>query len=172
MVRVKMILLSILMIVGSCLMTACNIPQNESAAHEKVTLTMWFWRGAGFEKIIPEFNKTHPHIEIKPQIIKWEDAHSKLFTALSAGAGAPDIAMIDISFVDTFLQYPNTFYNLNKLGAKSIQPQYLDWKWNQAVKGNHVMGLPTDTGPTVMYYRADLFKQQVYPINRKRWPSK
>src|SRR5207253_1807881 len=90
--------------------------------------------------------------------------HKKLLTALSAGSGAPDIGMIDISQMDNFLKYPDKFYDLNTLGADKIKNDYLEWKWNQgmAAKGQQI-GLPTDIGPTVMYYRSDLFKQAGLP---------
>lgn len=54
---------------------------------KKVQLQMWFWQGASFEKIIPEFNRTHPNIEIVPQIYKWEDAH-KSSNSHVGGSGA------------------------------------------------------------------------------------
>lgn len=130
---------------------------------KKVQLQMWFWQGASFEKIIPEFNRTHPNIEIVPQIYKWEDAHKKLLTAMSAGSGAPDIAMIDISQLDQFLKYPDKFYNLNDFGAKDLAKDYLEWKWKQSMVGDKQLGLPTDIGPMVLYYRQDLFQQAGLP---------
>ncbi|MCZ8514009.1 extracellular solute-binding protein [Paenibacillus filicis] len=130
---------------------------------KKVQLQMWFWQGATFEKIIPEFNRTHPNIEIIPQIYKWEDAHKKLLTAMSAGSGAPDIAMIDISQIDQFLKYPDKFNDLNTFGAKDLAKDYLDWKWKQSMAGDKQLGLPTDIGPMVLYYRQDLFQQAGLP---------
>lgn len=133
------------------------------SGNKKVQLQMWFWQGATFEKIIPEFNKTHPNIEIVPQIYKWEDAHKKLLTAMSAGSGAPDIAMVDISQLDQFLKYPDKFYDLNELGAKDLAGNYLEWKWNQSMVDGKQLGLPTDIGPMVLYYRQDLFQQAGLP---------
>ncbi|WP_240511907.1 ABC transporter substrate-binding protein [Paludifilum halophilum] len=159
--RVRKLKASVMIVV--LLLAACSTGVMTDDSSEKVTLTMWFWRGSGFEKIIPEFEKAHPNIDIQPQIMRFDDAHSKLFTTLSAGSGAPDIAMVDISQLDSFLQYPGMFYNLNDFGAPSIKNRYLDWKWNQAVRGDHVVGLPTDIGPTVMYYRKDLFEKAGLP---------
>ncbi|NHN29908.1 ABC transporter substrate-binding protein [Paenibacillus agricola] len=155
------------------LLSACGVdggsaakPESEMKGNDgkKVQLQMWFWQGATFEKIIPEFNKTHPNIEIIPQIYKWEDAHSKLLTAMSAGSGAPDIAMVDISQIDQFLKYPDKFQEMNELGAKNIAKDYLEWKWKQAMVGDKLLGLPTDIGPMVLYYRQDLFQQAGLPF--------
>lgn len=168
--RKSMFLLLVSLLV---LLSACNsgggtqgAAKNEAAGGnegKKVQLQMWFWQGATFEKIIPEFNRTHPNIEIVPQIYKWEDAHKKLLTAMSAGSGAPDIAMIDISQLDQFTKYPDKFYDLNELGAKDVSKDYLEWKWKQASVGSKQLGLPTDIGPMVLYYRQDLFQQAGLP---------
>ncbi|OXM84780.1 ABC transporter substrate-binding protein [Paenibacillus rigui] len=168
--RKSMFLLLVSLLV---LLSACNsgggtqgAAKNEAAGGnegKKVQLQMWFWQGASFEKIIPEFNRTHPNIEIVPQIYKWEDAHKKLLTAMSAGSGAPDIAMIDISQLDQFTKYPDKFYDLNELGAKDVSKDYLEWKWKQASVGSKQLGLPTDIGPMVLYYRQDLFQQAGLP---------
>jgi cellobiose transport system substrate-binding protein len=160
-----------LLMASVLLLSACNSGGTQGAVKtdakandgKKVQLQMWFWQGATFEKIIPEFNRTHPNIEIIPQIYKWEDAHKKLLTAMSAGSGAPDIAMIDIAQLDQFLKYPDKFNDLNSLGAKDLAKDYLDWKWKQSNVGEKQLGLPTDIGPMVLYYRQDLFQQAGLP---------
>jgi len=163
-----LLLVSLLVLLSACSSGAGTqgAATNEKAGGsdgKKVQLQMWFWQGATFEKIIPEFNRTHPNIEIVPQIYKWEDAHKKLLTAMSAGSGAPDIAMIDISQLDQFLKYPDKFYDLNEFGAKDMAKDYLEWKWKQASTGTKQLGLPTDIGPMVLYYRQDLFQQAGLP---------
>ncbi|MDF2960602.1 MAG: extracellular solute-binding protein family 1 [Paenibacillus sp.] len=164
-----LVLLSLVLLLSACGGDGGNAAKPADGAAKandgkKVQLQMWFWQGASFEKIIPEFNKTHPNIEIIPQIYKWEDSHSKLLTALSAGSGAPDIAMIDISQIDQFLKYPDKFYDLNEFGAKNLAKDYLDWKWKQSMAGDKQLGLPTDIGPMVLYYRQDLFQQAGLPF--------
>jgi cellobiose transport system substrate-binding protein len=166
---IALVILSLTLLLSACSSggngtnTSAGEGGGNSAGGKKVKLQMWFWQGAGFEKIIPEFNKQHPDIEIVPQIYKWEDAHKKVLTAMSAGSGAPDIAMIDISQLDQFLKYPDKFNDLNSFGAQDLEKDYLDWKWKQASVDGKQLGLPTDIGPMVMYYRADLFKQAGLP---------
>lgn len=162
-----LLMMSLLVLLSACSGTGTQGGSKNDTAKgndgKKVQLQMWFWQGATFEKIIPEFNRTHPNIEIVPQIYKWEDAHKKLLTSMSAGSGAPDIAMIDISQLDQFLKYPDKFYDLNEFGAKDIAKDYLEWKWKQASTGSKQLGLPTDIGPMVLYYRQDLFQQAGLP---------
>ncbi len=56
------------------------------------------------------------------------------------------------------------FYDLYELGAKDIEPDFLDWKWKLGVTPEGTMiALPIDTGPTALYYRADLFGEAGLP---------
>ena len=56
------------------------------------------------------------------------------------------------------------FYDLYELGAKEIEPDFLDWKWKLGVTPEGAMiALPIDTGPTALYYRADLFEEAGLP---------
>ena len=44
--------------------------------------------------------------------------------------------------------------NLNKMGAKSLQKQWLDWKWRQSIAPNGAqIGLGTDVGSLAICYR-------------------
>lgn len=69
--------------------------------------------------------------------------------------------------MERFINATDKFYNLNDLGAKDVAGQYLDWKWKQAtsVDGSFQIGLPTDIGPTVAYYRVDLLEAAGLPTD-------
>src|SRR5205807_4500640 len=52
------------------------------------------------------------------------------------------------------------------LGARSLQNQYLDWKWQQGVTPDgRMIAFPMDTGPTALLYRADIFQQAGLPTD-------
>ncbi|MEK4007328.1 ABC transporter substrate-binding protein [Paenibacillus sp. FSL H3-0333] len=126
---------------------------------EKVELSFWTLGNVNYEELAAAYTKEHPNVTIKIQNTGDQTAHhNNLTTALSAGSGAPDIFQLEIGFMERFLGAQDKFYNLNDLGAKDIQANYLDWKWKQAssIDGSFQLGLPTDIGPTVVYYRTDL----------------
>ncbi|OMD42901.1 ABC transporter substrate-binding protein [Paenibacillus odorifer] len=126
---------------------------------EKIELSFWTLGNVNYEDLAKEYTKEHPNVTIKVQNTGDQTAHhNNLTTALSAGSGAPDIFQLEIGFMERFINAQDKFYNLNDLGAKDIQANYLDWKWKQAssVDGSFQLGLPTDIGPTVVYYRTDL----------------
>ncbi|MBW4083371.1 extracellular solute-binding protein [Paenibacillus sp. S150] len=147
-----------------------NAPATEGAADpaDKIELSFWTLGNVNYEELANEYTKEHPNVTVKVQNTGDQTAHhNNLTTALSAGSGAPDIFQLEIGFMERFLGAQDKFYNLNDYGAKDIQANYLDWKWKQAssVDGSFQLGLPTDIGPTVVYYRADLAEAAGLPAD-------
>ncbi|MCM3703125.1 ABC transporter substrate-binding protein [Paenibacillus macerans] len=135
---------------------------------EKIELTFWSLGTTNYEDLAKEYTAEHPNITVKFQNTSDQTAHhNNLTTALSAGSGAPDIFMLEIAFMERFISAKDKFHNLYDLGAKDIESNYLDWKWKQAtsVDGSFQLGLPTDIGPTVVYYRTDLAEQAGLPTD-------
>ncbi|PZD97405.1 ABC transporter substrate-binding protein [Paenibacillus sambharensis] len=142
--------------------------QNGPKTREPAELTLWLWPGTGLEELIGQYDRQHDEIQINVVTAQYEHVHENLLNAFAAGYGAPDISLVEISFLETFKAFPGQFYNLADYGAEERQPLFLDWKWNQAVDGggSMVYGLPTDTGPMVMAYRPDLFAAAGLPADR------
>lgn len=135
---------------------------------EPVVLSFWSLGTTNYEELAKEYTKEHPNVTFKFQNTSDQTAHhNNLTTALSAGSGAPDIFMLEIAFIERFINNQDKFYNLYDLGAKAIESNYLDWKWKQATSldGSFQLGLPTDIGPTVVYYRTDLIEQAGLPTD-------
>lgn len=135
---------------------------------EKIELSFWSLGTTNYEDLAKEYTKEHPNITFKFQNTSDQTAHhNNLTTALSAGSGAPDIFQLEIAFMERFINNQDKFYNLYDLGAKDLEGNYLEWKWKQAtsVDGSFQLGLPTDIGPTVVYYRTDLAEQAGLPTD-------
>ncbi|WP_339270433.1 extracellular solute-binding protein [Paenibacillus sp. FSL W8-0187] len=135
---------------------------------EKIELSFWSLGTTNYEDLAKEYTKEHPNITFKFQNTSDQTAHhNNLTTALSAGSGAPDIFQLEIAFMERFINNQDKFYNLYVLGAKDLEGNYLEWKWKQAtsVDGSFQLGLPTDIGPTVVYYRTDLAEQARLPTD-------
>ncbi|MFC4101363.1 ABC transporter substrate-binding protein [Paenibacillus xanthanilyticus] len=134
----------------------------------KVELSFWTLGNTGYDDLVKVWNAEHPDIQVKVQNTGDQTAHhNNLTTALSAGSGAPDIFQLEIGFMERFINAQDKFHNLNDLGAKELQANYLEWKWKQGASsdGSFVIGLPTDIGPTVVYYRTDLAEQAGLPTD-------
>ena len=135
---------------------------------QKVELSVWTLGNVDYEDLAIEYTKKHPNITFKFQNTADQTIHhNNLTTALAAGSGAPDIFQLESGFMQRFLNSQNKFYNLNDLGAKEIQANYLNWKWKQgsSLDGSFQIGLPADIDPTVVYYRPDLIKDAGLPAD-------
>ncbi|MCV9885786.1 ABC transporter substrate-binding protein [Metabacillus halosaccharovorans] len=150
-------------------LAACSGGDKEKSSseggNEKVELNFWAFGATGYEDLVKEYEEQNPNVTIKFKSSETAEHHDALFTALSAGSGAPDIAMLEVDQLDRFKAAQDRFNNLYDLGAKDVQDQYLDWKWDTAenVDGDFLIGLPTDIGPKALYYRTDLFEEAGLP---------
>lgn len=148
------------------LLAACS-SNDKTDGDGKVTLDFWVFGSAGYEELAEQYMKENPDVKINVNFTEMNDLHNNLFTSISAGSGAPDLTMIEISQIAKFLEASDKFYNLYDYGAEEVKDLYLDWKWKQAesVDGNFLLGLPTDIGPTAMFYRVDVFEEAGLPTD-------
>lgn len=154
-------------------LAACKDNDESSAANGKngdVTLDFWTFGATNYDELAKEYEKENPGVKIKVRSAETAEHHDALFTALSAGSGAPDITMLEIDQLDRFKAAQDRFENLYDLGAKDIKDQYLDWKWKTGENdsGDFLIGLPTDIGPKALYYRADLFEEAGLPTEPEK----
>ncbi|MEK3734817.1 MULTISPECIES: ABC transporter substrate-binding protein [Paenibacillus] len=134
-----------------------------SSSNEKTkTLTLWYWNRSLDDGLLKAVEQQFPGIRIDAQKIGG-DFKSKLKTTLAAGSGGPDIVAFN-DWVTELFASSDRFYDLYELGAAEIEDDFLDWKWQLGVTPEGTMiALPIDTGPTALYYRADLFEQAGLP---------
>nr|WP_244513476.1 ABC transporter substrate-binding protein [Oceanobacillus limi] len=145
-------------------LTGCGDDDSASGDGE-VTLDFWVFGATNYEDLAKEYEEENPGVKIKVRTAETEEHHNGLFTALSAGSGAPDIAMLEVDQLDRFKDAQDRFANLYDLGAEDVQGKYLDWKWKigENSDGDFLFGLPTDIGPKAMFYRIDVFEEAGLP---------
>ncbi|MGW7083869.1 ABC transporter substrate-binding protein [Streptomyces sp. NPDC054871] len=137
----------------------------------KVTLNVGTFGVLGLKQagLYDEYEKSHPNIKIKENVIERNDAYyPKLLTQLQSGAGVNDVAAIEVSNITEVVQTQGAkFEDLSK--AEGVDKStYLDWKWKQATtEDGKTVGLGVDIGPTALCYRKDLFKKAGLPTDRE-----
>lgn len=102
------------------------------------------------------------------------DIYQKLFSALNAHSGAPDLVDLEVSNWQTFIKNKSSlkaFVPLNDLIGSELadvakgsatQP----WTWDGTI-----YGLGNELNPTLMYTRYDLFKRAGIPLPIKDWET-
>lgn len=138
----------------------------EPVEKTKIIVGGWPAGDTAFEAIIPGFNLQYPNIEVELSFMSTADHHLLLTTAIAAGTGAPDVAMIeqapigiyrDMDGLENLLDAP---YN-----AGEMKEYFVEYKWNLAlsVDGTRLVGLPWDIGPATLFYRRDVFEDAGLP---------
>jgi len=130
----------------------------------KIPLTLWYWKGSINDQLLKDAGKHFPMFALQTVTIGG-NYDAKLRTTLAGQADVPDLVGIKPG-IATYFPDEDQFVDLYSLGARSLQHQYLDWKWQQGVTPDgRMIAFPMDTGPTALYYRADLFKQAGLPTD-------
>ncbi|WP_018932129.1 ABC transporter substrate-binding protein [Gracilibacillus lacisalsi] len=134
---------------------------------ENVELTMWVFPGMGIDEQIERYQEENENVTINIQEAEYADHHQNLLTALGAGSGAPDVAVVESAYIEQFKVNPDQFHNLNDYGAEDIKDDFLEWRWREASSpdGSFVLGIPTDVGPMAMAYRMDIFEEAGLPTD-------
>jgi multiple sugar transport system substrate-binding protein len=140
-------------------LTACSgggSGSSEPAHNGPVHIKVWAWYPE-FQGVVDLFNKTHDAVKID-----WTNAgaggdeYTKLQTALKAGKGAPDVAMIEFQELPT-INLTKHLVDMGKYGANDIKGDFVDWAWRQSSDGDKVYAIPVDAGPMGLLYRQDIF---------------
>ena len=158
-----------------CVLSGCSFSpfaMGGSDDHSgKVTLVLWYRNHSLDDKVLAEASKQFPNIYIKALKIGG-NFDSKFRISLAGHTNVPDLVGLN-SNIATYFPDEDQFVDLRTLGAGAIQHDYLDWKWSQATAPDgKVIALPIDTGPTALFYRADLFKQAGLPYEPQDVSSK
>jgi multiple sugar transport system substrate-binding protein len=141
-------------------LTACsggNSSNSSEPAHDgPVHIKVWAWYPE-FKGVVDLFNKTHKDVQID-----WTNAgaggdeYTKLQTALKAGKGAPDVAMLEFQELPT-INLTKHLVDMGQYGANDIKGDFVDWAWQQVSDGDKVYAIPVDAGPMGLLYRQDIF---------------
>jgi cellobiose transport system substrate-binding protein len=147
----------------SLVLSACA----SSPANGKIHLTLWYWDRSIDDSLISMIgHQVFPDVQL--QAIKISDYDNKVRTAMAGHYGVPDILGIN-SNIATYFPDEDQFADMRTLGADEVRSEYLPWKWNLGIAPDGKMiGFPMDTGPTALFYRADIFAQAGLPTDPQK----
>ncbi|MFC0112026.1 ABC transporter substrate-binding protein [Kibdelosporangium aridum] len=177
-VRPRRALLAATLLSALVATTACGGGNTDSASPGNTTLIVKTFSQFGYQELYQQYEASHPGITIKEENIgKLGDYLPKLQQWMTTGSGAGDVVALEEAILVQFMAKPDQFVNLLDHGAGELKPNFLEWKWKQAMTadGSKLIGLGTDVGAQGMCYRTDLFAKAGLPTDReqvgKLWPS-
>lgn len=132
-------------------------------ATKKVTITLTCFPDLdkAFEKILPDFYKKYPNIEVNIIAKGYGVHHNDLVNAVSAEKDLPDVAVIEIGYIPQFVALGG-FEDLNRPSYRAWQyKRYMaPYKWAQATDDDgRLIAFPLDVAPACAYWRRDRFAE-------------
>ena len=154
--------------VGAILFSAaCQSPPSS-----KTVIKFWAMGAEGehVQKLMPEFNRRYPEIEVKIQGIPWTAAHEKLLTAY-AGNSLPDIGQLGNTWIPEF-HLLNALENLDAWLANSAaikRENYFPGIWETNGIDSSTFGIPWYVDTRLLFYRKDILARAGYDHPPRTW---
>ncbi|EGF91776.1 bacterial extracellular solute-binding family protein [Asticcacaulis biprosthecium C19] len=116
-----------------------------------------------------EFERSHPGVTIRVQVLPWSAAHEKLLTAFAAD-NLPDIIALGNTWVSEFAAL-NALEPLNdRLKGSAIRfDHFFDGARNSVTLGDRILGVPWYVDTRLLFYRTDLLHQAGFDVPAVTW---
>ncbi|MDY7028560.1 MAG: ABC transporter substrate-binding protein, partial [Spirochaetota bacterium] len=139
--------------------------QEESGQAEGAKKTIVFWNGytgpdrPAVEELVANFNRMHPDMEVKMEIMPWDSLWQKLMPALISGKG-PDVMGFSVSRVPEFaragrLEALDSYLQGSELGSSVLAPGLM----SAANYNGKQYGVPMAFASMCMYYNKEHFRE-------------
>ncbi|MFF7391785.1 ABC transporter substrate-binding protein [Streptomyces scabiei] len=138
---------------------ACSSTESTSDTAEKSKagpVNMEFWGWAGYEKIVDQWNASHPDAKVTFKKIPSgpKGGYTQISNALTAGEG-PCLAQIEYQTIPSML-VKNSVMDITEYASDGMD-KYVPSAVSSSSVGGKIYGVPVDVGPMVLFYRKDLF---------------
>ncbi|PPS67320.1 MULTISPECIES: ABC transporter substrate-binding protein [Streptomyces] len=139
---------------GACSSTKSTSDNSEKSQAGPVKMEFWGW--AGYEKIVDQWNASHPNAKVTFKKIPSgaKGGYTQISNAITAGKG-PCLAQIEYQTIPSML-VKNTVMDITKYASADMD-KYVPSAVSASSIGDKIYGVPVDVGPMVLFYRKDLF---------------
>lgn len=151
-------------LLGGLLLTACRPPAYDPP-DAKGVLHLEFWNGfsgpdgATMDQIVRQFNKEHPQIRVRVQVIPWASYYDKVTLGLAFG-GAPDVFVLHAPRIAEYAEHgaiaPQDEW-VSRYGPPA--GDFVPRQWEAGVYKGIRYGLPLDCHPLGLFYNTKLFRE-------------
>lgn len=148
------------------LVSACGGGNNEKGNNEltdDAKLIVWVWDSAktGLDVNMAAFQEKYPNIEIEYQINGTDDVFNKFLVSSTTGDVVPDVIAVESSHLGKLVEVGSLLDITDRV--EPYKDKMNDFKWADATKDGKIYAMPWDSGPSVMFYRNDIFAEAGLP---------
>lgn len=144
-----------LLILTGC--AAASEPESTAGPVEG-SVTLWSW-APDLQTQVDLCVEANPGIDV--ELVNngvGEAQYQKLRTAIQGNSGVPDLVHIAYSELPGFIA-TGDLADISGFGASDLEQDYSASTWTQVSSGEAIYGLPWDSGPMGLLYRADVFEE-------------
>jgi multiple sugar transport system substrate-binding protein len=145
--------------IATGLLLAClaACARDDAGGRQVVQLWAMGQEGEVVARMLPRFEQTHPHIDVRLQQLPWTAAHEKLLTAF-AGDALPDVVPIGNTWIAEFAALDALEPLDARIAATAglVRPDYFPGAWDSGVIDGRSYAVPWYTETRLPYYRKDL----------------
>lgn len=136
------------------------------------TLVFWTFgpEGDAVTRLLPDFERAHPHIHVEVQQLPLNAAHQKLLTAI-AGDTAPDMAQLGNTWLPEMVEL-HALVPLRQYVAASttvVPADYFASIWATNVIDGQLYGIPWYVDTRLLFYRSDLLRRAGFDAPPRDW---
>jgi multiple sugar transport system substrate-binding protein len=133
---------------------------NESASTElKGEINLWSWFDTA-QYTVDKFEAKYPGVKVNLTVLPSEEYKTKLLSAMSAGAGVPDVILMDANFVGSMIDHP-ALEDLTGQVDEVVADQYDYTIAASKDSKGQLKSLSLQATPGGFYYRRDLAKKYI-----------
>ena len=142
-------------------------PAAGGEAGEKTEIVVWIWEDAKnvIDLNMPAFKEKYPNIDVDLHVLAQADVYQNFLIAASSADKVPDIVNLESHRLSQMIETGGLLDISDKVA--SYKDKMNAYKWADATKDGKAYAMPWDSGPVVMFYRNDLFKQAGLPYEPK-----
>jgi multiple sugar transport system substrate-binding protein len=154
------------------LLLLAGCARDEDARRQVVQFWAMGQEGEVVARMLPEFERRHPGIEVRLQQLPWTAAHEKLLTAF-AGDALPDVVPLGNTWIPEFA----ALGALQPLDARiSVQPgfdaaDFYPGAWDSGVIDGRVYAVPWYVETRLPFYRRDLLAKAGVATPPRDWAT-
>src|SRR5690606_20358858 len=132
------------------------------------TVEIWGWYNVAPLATVDAFRQLYPNVEVTGVDYSLEDTPTKLATAINAGTGAPDLAMVED------LRLPG-FWDAGLLDlTECLEPYkeaFPEFKWDRIQRPDgRIVSIPWEINPGLITYNRKIFREyDIDPHSIETW---
>ena len=140
--------------------TAAKLPAIDENTETEITVWAWNVAAKALMETAKAFNAKYPKIKVNVQEFGLaQNVYERYGVILSSGNGVPDVIQIESDYIQTYAEtYPQYFLDMKDYITIDgvVDPSKVASSYDSTGK---LVSIPWDSGPVVMFYRVDLFKE-------------